>query len=141
MALSTTAAVRRIRIEVDSAKAKKQMDALNRNMKKTATAAQGLRNSFVKLNSALAILGGANVLGNIIKSSVQLTDSYRELGGRINLVAKDTVGLATAQEDLNRVALDTYTSYDAVGSLYSRLGMATKELGATHEQLVGAPKR
>ena len=125
-----------IQIVTDSKKAAADMGKLTKSMKRTETAASSIRRSFVKLNSALAIIGGATFFGGMIKDTIKVIDTYKELGGRLNLVVKDTVGLSQAQEDLVQVALRTYTAFDGVGALYAKMGLATKDLAIDHQTLL-----
>ena len=132
--MTDTAQNHYIRIQVDSALARKQLPEFERRLKKTQTAAERMRKAMVQLNGAIALFVGANIMGSMVKGAVRMVDSYNELGGRINLVARETVGLAQAQKDLNAVALATYTQYDAVGALYARTGLAAKGMGLEHEK-------
>ena len=125
-----------IQIVTDSKNAARDMGKLSKSMKRTETAANSIRKSFVKLNSALAIIGGATFFGGMIKDTIKVIDTYKELGGRLNLVVKDTVGLSQAQEDLVQVALRTYTAFDGVGALYAKMGLATKDLAIDHQTLL-----
>ena len=125
-----------VTIVINGAKANDQLKGINRNLKNTRKSALGLQASFQRLNTALGVFLGANIIGQLVSSNITLIDQYREIGGRVNLVAKETVGLTQAQADLNDVALSTFTSYEAVASLYARTGLAAKELKLTHDNLI-----
>ncbi|RLD75750.1 MAG: hypothetical protein DRJ15_16510, partial [Bacteroidetes bacterium] len=140
MAAGDTKSRHYIEIDIDGGKAARALKSIDQNLKKTRTSAQALQASFQRLNSALGILVGANVFGGIIKGGLEAVDTYNELSGRINLVAKYTVGLEQAQKDLSAASRETYTSYEATASLYSRLGSAARQLGLSHERLVGVTK-
>ncbi|MBW1672126.1 MAG: tape measure protein [Deltaproteobacteria bacterium] len=127
-----------VRIRVVSRDAAKQLGNMDKTLKKTQKSVGGLQQSFTRLNGAIGLLVGANLIGGAIKGAVRLVDSYQELGGRIKLVADATVGLEQAQDDLNQVAMDTYSSYDAIGTLYARMGMSMKGLQVAHEDLISA---
>lgn len=125
-----------ISIVTDAAKAGRQLKGIGKDMKKTRTAAEAMRRSFVKLNSAFAIIGGATFFGRMVKDVIKVIDTYKELGGRLNLVVKETVGLSKAQDDLVKVAMRTYTAFDGVGALYAKMGLATKDLAIDHQTLL-----
>ena len=125
-----------IKLEINSAPAARSLRRMDRNLEKTRKSAQGLQASFTKLNRVFGVLALAGVGGGAIRGLVQMVDGYRELEGRVNLVAKETVGLEAAMDDITATALLTYTSMESVGIAYTRLGNATRELGVGHEDLI-----
>lgn len=131
------AAERRVvHIEINASRAASQLKNMDRNLEKTRRSAQSLERSFNRLNTVLSAAMLATSVGYVIRSFIQLSDEYQELSGRVDIVARDTVGLTQALSDLNDTARLTFTSFDGTADLYARLGVATGHLGTTHEQLV-----
>lgn len=126
-----------IHIEINSARAASQLRNMDRNLEQTRRSAQSLERSFHRLNNVLGALTLASTAGYVIRSLIQMTDQYAELQGRVNIVARNTVGLTQAMEDLNEVAQRTFTAFEGTASLYTRLGVATRDLGLSHQDLLG----
>lgn len=125
-----------IEIRINSADAARQLRNMDRNLEKTRRSAQSLERSFNRLNSVLGTLTLASTAGYVVRSFIQMADQYAELQGRVDIVARNTVGLTQAMEDLNEVAQTTFVAFEGTAALYTRLGVATRDLGLSHQDLL-----
>lgn len=83
------------------------------------------------LQRALYGLGGALSLRKI----VQTIDSFNQLQNSLKIAGVATDNLASSTDRLLSIANKTKQDLGAVGTLYSRLSGASKDLGASQEQL------
>lgn len=108
---------------------------------------QTVQRSSAKINSSLkSISGAANLaktafaaiaFGNVTRSTIQLADAMTNMRSRIRLVTDSTEEAARVQQRLMDVASRTRTDFEAVGSLYARIGRSADELGLSQERLIG----
>lgn len=89
-------------------------------------ALKGLRNSL-----------GALGLGYAAREAIQMADAMTNMRSRINLVVHSNEKAAETQQKLLEIANRTRSSFEAVGSLYSRVGRSADALGISQERLLG----
>lgn len=134
--MATTRDRHYVEIVIDSAKASRQLRNIDRNMGLVRRSAQGIEKAFRRLNSVFALAIGGTVITNAVRDLAALSGQMQELQGRVGLVAADTVGTAQAMSDLTDVAMRTFTSLQATAGAYARLGIVTKEVGVSHDELI-----
>lgn len=111
-----------------------QLRSIEGNAKKTAREVKKMSKSFDFMTAA----AGAFIALRVIKSVTGIADSMILLSARVNLVAEATVGTTKAMDDLFDVSKQTRSAIEASASLYARLGLATAQLGTTHDDLIKA---
>jgi len=94
-------------------------------------AAQGAASGFSGLGGVLAGLS----FGVLAKEAIQLTDAYRSLETRLTVSSKGLASGAGAMRDVSRIAMETRSGLDAIGSLYSKVAMAGSHFGATQVEV------
>lgn len=85
--------------------------------------------------SALGGIIGALSFGLLAKEAVQLTDAYRGLQARLSVTTSGLASSSGAMADVSRIANDTRSSIEAIGSLYSKVSMSGKHFGATQGEV------
>lgn len=65
----------------------------------------------------------------------QLVDGYRKLEGMLNVAGVAQNNMAGSMDKLNQIANETRQPLSQVGTLYSRMAQAGKDLGASQSQL------
>lgn len=111
-----------------------QLRSIEGNSKKTAREVKRMAKSF----DLMTFAASAFIALRVIKTVTGMADSMILLSARVNLVAESTVGTVKAMEDLFDVSKQTRSAIEASASLYARLGLATKQLGTSHEDLIKA---
>lgn len=116
-------------IEVDSRKVRTATKDLDRLEKEGGQAEKSVRG----VGRALTALGGVISTRQIIAYS----DAWQGASNQLRQVTDSTAELAVVQQSLLDVANKTRADFDATATLYSRLALASGELGLTQRELIG----
>lgn len=125
-----------IRIKVDASQALPELRKMDKRLSALQRTAQATQRSFARLNRVGGLLLGGSILVRGVQNLVRLNDQYDEMESRVALVARETVGVTQAMTDLLKASNATLTSLEGSAALYARLGVATKDLGTSHEELI-----
>jgi len=105
-------------------------------IKDIQSSVKGLHQELSKTNSVLggfnkifSAVMGASFLGVGIAQVTQLADRYSLLSDRIKILSKDSSDGQKALDGIFKIARDNNSSVEAVGTSFTRLSAATKELG------------
>ena len=93
---------------------------------------EGLNRSVRTLGRVLIAAG----IGLSIREVVQLADSYKLLAARVNIVSDNAEEGAATFRRLFEVAQETSGSLEGVVTVFQRLSISRKEIGATTDQLL-----
>lgn len=85
------------------------------------------------LRRALGLLGGAAIVGGIIR----LSDTFTDIQNRLKLVTAGTSELNTVTNRLLETANKTRSSFEATAQIYARTALVTKNMGITQNELIG----
>jgi tape measure domain-containing protein len=91
--------------------------------------ARGLGDSLTKALGFLGIAGGFVGIQQAARSVVQLLDSFTALQNRLRTVTDGTAELTAATDALFVISQDTRSSFRATAELYTRVALASRELG------------
>jgi len=126
-----TTQTRTIRIVNDTKNAKgvkelsRQFGTLNKNVKTLKSGFGGLRTSFLGFAGAISV----REVGRAI-------DSFQLLEDRIKVFTGSTEEATKVFDDLAQAASFTKTSVDGLAQSYSRIALATQELGLSQDQIL-----
>ena len=133
--------VRRI-IEVDvttSKGAQRGIREINSQLRSMEGAAKKTQREVKRMSSSfnlMSIAAKAWIALRVARYVTDISDSMILLSARLNIVTEETVGVEVAFSDLFDIATKTRQSIDATGTLYARLGFATKALVLEHQDLL-----
>lgn len=119
----------------DSSQARKDLTSLRSSVEGIQKSTEGLANRFASLGKALAI--GATAAG-AATGFIKLLDAATNLENRIKSVTQSAQEAKAGLWAINDIAIRTRTSVDATAKLYTKLTMASKDLGATQQQIAKA---
>lgn len=122
-----------VKVSTDGAnKAQSELDKLAKQSNKTESATTSLAKSSNLLNVALSSIA----IGTLLKESAKLADTYKLTEGRLSLVTKNTIELATAQQEVLKISQNTRQSYADTIDLYTRVARATQDLGKSQSDIL-----
>jgi tape measure domain-containing protein len=122
-----------VKVSTDGAnKAQSELDKLAKQSSKTESATTSLAKSSSLLNVALSSIA----IGTLLKESAKLADTYKLTEGRLSLVTKNTIELATAQQEVLKISQNTRQSYADTIDLYTRVARSTRDLGKSQADIL-----
>lgn len=93
----------------------------------------GLKGSTVAWTAAIgAAVAGVVKLGT---ATIDATRKYENLQNQLRLVTNSTAELATQTDRLRKIAIQNRTSFEATAELYTKLRVATEDLGFSSEKV------
>lgn len=105
---------------------------VKRNLQDIGTAADDAAGSLDLMKNILLGL----VTGGIITGLIRMADTYTNIQNKLRLVTTGTENLARVTKELQGIANDTRSDFEATSELYARLANSSKELGIGQEQLL-----
>lgn len=115
----------------------------NTSLKNTDTAAQtaqkGINGAKFAVTALVGAMGGIGI-GLGLRELAQAADTYTNLSARINIATKDGGDFTSAMAGVHLVALQTNSSLEATGSLFTRLNAVGKDMGMTQQQALDLTK-
>ena len=73
-----------------------------------------------------------------VRELVTASDTFVNVQNRMQALTGDTQKTAEALDHMKRIANESRSSFDAVGTLFTRLTLATRDLGVSQEQVAKA---
>lgn len=123
-------------LEANTARLKSGFDSAQRSADKFGRSFRGklitLKDSVFSLRGAIAGV----ITAQAVRSVVNYADSYTELQNRLRVVTQSTEDLNSVTQDLLAISQQTRSSFQANVDLYSRLAIASKQLGLNQGQLL-----
>jgi tape measure domain-containing protein len=128
------AGIRRIKRSLDDVaaagiKVGKSTDQVNKKMKETSRSAGGLKRA---MQGLVAVFGAREL--------VQTVDTYTNIQNRLKLVTTGTEQLASVTQELFAISNETRQSFEGTAEVYSRVALATKEMGISADQTLAFTK-
>lgn len=105
---------------------------VKRNLQDIGSAADDAANSLDLMKNILTGL----IAGGIITGLIRMADTYTNIQNKLRLVTTGTENLARVTKELQGIANDTRSDFEATSELYARLANSSKELGVGQEQLL-----
>lgn len=90
-----------------------------------------------RVQSALGRAFAGFSLAFAIREVTRYADAFTNLQNRLRFLVPEQQALVRTTEDLLRVANETRSSFEGTVILYQRLGLATRELGISSDNLLG----
>lgn len=125
-------ATERLIIEVST----KGTRVVRRDLKGIGDRAKASQRGVLGLGRALTLLGGLALARSILKTA----DSFQQLQNRLRIVTEGTGQLAAVTKELFEISNETRTAVAANAELFTRLSLATRELGLSQRELLDVTK-
>lgn len=109
---------------------------VKRNLQDIGGAADDAASSLDMMKNILTGL----IAGGIITGLVRMADAYTNIQNKLRLVTTGTENLARVTKELQGIANDTRSDFEATSELYARLANSSKELGIGQKQLLSFTK-
>ena len=100
---------------------------------------QGMNGAKFAVNALVAAMAAVGV-GASVSGLATAADSYTNLSARINIATRDNGDFESAMAGVHLVALQTNSSLQATGDLFTRLNTVGKEMGMTQKQALDLTK-
>lgn len=118
-----------IKVVLDASGAQNQSKRVRDELGKTETAADGVNRALKRAFTVASI-------GLAIRQAGRLADAYTRTQNRLKTVTEGSRELSAATAELFEIADDTRQAYAATVEIYSRVGLAAKDLGRDQEELL-----
>jgi len=129
----------KVPFQANTRNANRKIKQLNRNISGTGTSSQraGRVSNTAYRGIAKAAGLAAVAIGSIVSASkgIAAADNVTALSNRISAFSDNSTEAASRMRDVVRVSKDQFQSLDALGKLYSRLQISTKDLGTSQKDL------
>lgn len=119
----------RIVIQVDPSRAKSGTRQVESALDRVGASADRLRNLIRRTFTFTAIALG-------VRQLVNLTDTFTNLQNRLRVVTKGTATLAVVTDELFEAANRTRSSFRGTAELFTRVSLATREMGISQRQAI-----
>ncbi|MGE0574058.1 MAG: tape measure protein [Geminicoccaceae bacterium] len=128
--------VKIIRLVIDSSKAVDGRDAARRAMQDIERSAGSLSSAVSALESTFKRAFAALAAALAVRELVQAIDTFTQLQNAMKVAGLEGQNLVNVQDRLFQIASKNGVEVGALGQLYSRLGMASRELGTSQDQML-----
>jgi hypothetical protein len=129
-----------IDVRANAEQAQRSLNQLNNSVKNIESSANNVNKSFVNLGKVAnfaAIAITAAFTGNAV---TRAGDTYKRLNSQLRLVTKNAQALAVAQQNVNRIAIQTRNNIESTANLYARLNRSAVQLGKSQADTAKATK-
>ena len=126
---STTAAVEVKKLDSELANTNVELSKTNAVSNEATKGIEGLKTGYTALTSAMAALG----LGLGVKELAAAADSYAMLSAKIQQSTKDSGNFEQAIAGVHQIALQTNSTLDNTGTLFTRLNTVAKDMGKSQQ--------
>jgi len=120
-----------------------QIDALTRSVATSGSSVDAYTKSFSRSNKTLSSFASQaktalGIFSGVVfaREALKMADSAKQMTARLQLATDSTYELAVAQTEIARISRDTYSSLETNVTLYSRMEIATKDLGLSQDTLL-----
>jgi tape measure domain-containing protein len=112
-----------------------QLVAYARNLEELDRKTKSLSTSTLSLSNSVKTAASAFGVGFAFSSITQLSDSYIKFTAQLKNATNSAADFGAAYQNVQRVAQSTQFDIEAVGTTYSRLSQATRDLGISQQQV------
>jgi len=116
----------------DSAQARKDLSDLKNSVLGIQQTTKGLADKFSKIGGAIALAAGGT---GAVLAFTRLSDSFTNLKNSLNSVSDSAADAKSALNAIYDISLRTRTPIEATSKLFTKLTMASKDLGASQVQI------
>lgn len=121
-----------VRLRLNSAQFQKDIGKVDRRMKKLSGS---MRRSASMFNNQLGALGATFATGFGLGEMKTAADTMVNLRNKLNATFESSQEVAQGMLDIKRVARESRSDLDSVGTLYQRIAVSTKQMGTTQEEV------
>lgn len=121
-----------VRISANTAQFRKDIDKVDRRFRRFSS---GMRREAMMFQGQMAALGATVASGFGVAEVARAADEMVNLRNKMGATFDTTREVANGMLDIKRIARDSRSEISAVGTLYQRLNVATKQLSFTQEDI------
>lgn len=116
----------------DSKQAQQDLTKLRESVDNIKTSTERVSNSFLSLGKAIGAIATAGIA---VKSFMSMSDQLTSLENRIKIVTKTQAEFNAVFGQVRQIAMASRSDLGSVAQLYTKLSLATKEMGANQRQI------
>ena len=121
-----------VRLNMNSASFRKDINKIDKRMTRLSTSMRRQANMF---SGSVAQMGMTLASGFGVHQLVEAADTMTNLRNKMNATFETSEDVAHGMMDIKRIARESRSDIDAIGILYSRLTMASKNLKTSQEEI------
>ena len=121
-----------VRISANSAQFRKDVDKIDQRFRRLS---RGMRREAMMFQGQMAALGATVATGFGVAEVARAADEMVNLRNKMGATFDTSREVANGMLDIKRIAKESRSELDAVGTLYQRLAVSTKSLGTSQEDV------
>lgn len=121
-----------VRISANTAQFRKDIDKVDRRFKRFSS---GMRREAMMFQGQMAALGATVAGGFGVAEVARAADEMVNLRNKMGATFDTSREVANGMLDIKRIAKESRSELDAVGTLYQRIAVSTKSLGTSQEDV------
>jgi tape measure domain-containing protein len=121
-----------VRISANTAQFRKDIDKVDRRFKRFSS---GMRREAMMFQGQMAALGATVATGFGVAEVARAADEMVNLRNKMGATFDTTREVANGMLDIKRIAKESRSELDSVGTLYQRIAVSTKSLGTSQEDV------
>lgn len=121
-----------VRISANTAQFRKDIDKVDRRFRRFSS---GMRREAMMFQGQMAALGATVAGGFGVAEVARAADEMVNLRNKMGATFDTTREVANGMLDIKRIARQSRSELDAVGTLYQRIAISTKSLGTSQEDV------
>jgi tape measure domain-containing protein len=121
-----------VRISANTAQFRKDIDKVDRRFKRFSS---GMRREAMMFQGQMAALGATVASGFGVAEVARAADEMVNLRNKMGATFDTTREVANGMLDIKRIAKESRSELDSVGTLYQRIAVSTKALGTSQEDV------
>lgn len=121
-----------VRISANTAQFRKDIDKVDRRFKRFSS---GMRREAMMFQGQMAALGATVASGFGVAEVARAADEMVNLRNKMGATFDTTREVANGMLDIKRIAKESRSELDSVGTLYQRIAVSTKSLGTSQEDV------
>ena len=121
-----------VRISANTAQFRKDIDKVDRRFRRFSS---GMRREAMMFQGQMAALGATVATGFGVAEVARAADEMVNLRNKMGATFDTTREVANGMLDIKRIAKESRSELDSVGTLYQRIAISTKSLGTSQEDV------
>ena len=121
-----------VRISANSAQFRKDVDKIDQRFRRLS---RGMRREAMMFQGQMAALGATVATGFGVAEVARAADEMVNLRNKMGATFDTSREVANGMLDIKRIAKESRSELDAVGTLYQRIAVSTKSLGTSQEDV------
>jgi len=129
-----------IDVRANSEQAQRSLEKLNNSVKNIEVSADSVNSSLRSLNRAAQFAATAITAAFTGSVITRAADSYKRINTQLRLATLNAKGLVAAQQNVNRIAIQTRNNIEGTAVLYARLNKSAIQLNKSQAQTAKATR-